>query len=124
MLLSSRSREGVGCGCIIRCFSLYVNWCDYSSCLIVIGGHKRTDLHQFLIEVILLWAGRHHCLGGGKFWAASLLGAGWAASKFGKFFGSDHFVTFCRFFVGYYLVHQAYFLTCDNLSCHLFIGGQ
>jgi hypothetical protein len=45
--------EKVGCGCIIRCFSLYVNWCDNSSCLILIGGHKRAGLHHLLIEVIL-----------------------------------------------------------------------
>jgi hypothetical protein len=42
-----------GSGCIIRCFSLYVNWCDNSSCLILIGGHKEAGLHQLLIEVIL-----------------------------------------------------------------------
>jgi hypothetical protein len=41
-------------GCIIRCFSLYVNWYDNPSCLILIGGYKGTDLHQLLIEVILL----------------------------------------------------------------------
>jgi hypothetical protein len=42
-----------GSGCIIRCFSLYVNWCDNPSCLILIGRHKKTYLHQLFIEVIL-----------------------------------------------------------------------
>jgi hypothetical protein len=45
--------EKVGCGCLIRCFSLYVNWCDNPSCLILIGGYKGAGLHQLLIEVIL-----------------------------------------------------------------------
>jgi hypothetical protein len=44
--------EKVGCWCIIRCFSLYVNWCDNSSCLILIGGHKEARLHQLLIELV------------------------------------------------------------------------
>jgi hypothetical protein len=53
-----REREGgrgekVGCGCLIRYFSLYVNWCNNPSCLILIGGHKGNGLHQLLIEVIL-----------------------------------------------------------------------
>jgi hypothetical protein len=44
--------EKVGYGCLIQCFSLYVNWCDNPSCLILIGGHKGD---QLLIEVILLY---------------------------------------------------------------------
>jgi hypothetical protein len=43
--------EKVGRGCLIRCFSLYVNWYDNPSYLILIGGHK----HQLLIKVILLY---------------------------------------------------------------------
>jgi hypothetical protein len=39
-----------GSGCIIRCFSLYMNWCDNPSCLILIGGYKGAGV----IEVILL----------------------------------------------------------------------
>jgi hypothetical protein len=46
--------EKVGCGCLIRCFSLYVIWCDNPRCLILIDRHKGTGLHQLLIEVILL----------------------------------------------------------------------
>jgi hypothetical protein len=39
-----------GSGCIIQCFSLYMNWCDNPSCLILIGGYKGASV----IEVILL----------------------------------------------------------------------
>jgi hypothetical protein len=41
--------------CLIRCFSLYLIWCDNPSYLILIGGHKGAGLHKLLIEVILVY---------------------------------------------------------------------
>jgi hypothetical protein len=40
---------------LIRCFSLYLIWCDNPSYLILIGGHKGAGLHKLLIEVILVY---------------------------------------------------------------------
>jgi hypothetical protein len=35
-------------------FSSHLSWCNNPSCLFLSGWHKGTNLHQLLIEVILV----------------------------------------------------------------------
>jgi hypothetical protein len=51
------------------------------------------------------WAGRRHCLRGGKFWAASLV--------------PDHFVTFGRLFVVFVRRFVKYYLMQPSLFSNL-----
>jgi hypothetical protein len=41
-------------GVLIGCFALYLIGCDNFRCPILIDRHKGIDLHQLLIEVILV----------------------------------------------------------------------
>jgi hypothetical protein len=46
--LSERGREG-----LIRCFSVYLIWCNILMCQLLIGGHKGHNLCHDLLKVIL-----------------------------------------------------------------------